>query len=341
MATGFVHGAVEIARLVDGVSIGEKEPAATGFASGGPDGVVLARPAFLQLGGREKSDASEAAGNFGGEVGGLVIHYDEFPITAELEDLFRLGYERFEAGRKIQLLVAGGDDDCEFDELFWFWLIEYCPCTHENGKRFAGLVGQAEDGFECSAMRFGCIQFVCHSALAFQSVPAATYYKDVRFTGFVASGSLLALALTCGCDRGARPANADKVAPDFTVSDGENTIHLADYRGKVVLLNFWWSQCPPCIQETPALEQLHRDRPDLAILAVSIDSDPGSYRRFINRYHVDVSTVRDPDQTVAKMYGTEGWPETYIIDRKGVIRRKIVGDPDWSNPEIRNYLNSL
>ena len=163
----------------------------------------------------------------------------------------------------------------------------------------------------------------------------------MRFTGLIASGSLLALALTCGCDRGARPANADKVAPDFTVSDGENTIHLADYRGKVVLLNFWWSQCPPCIQETPALEQLHRDRPDLAILAVSIDSDPASYRRFLNRYHVNVATVRDPDQTVAKLYGTEGWPETYIIDRKGVIRRKVVGDPDWSNPEIRNYLSSL
>ena len=163
----------------------------------------------------------------------------------------------------------------------------------------------------------------------------------MRFSGFIAIGSLLVLTLACACDRGARPANADKVAPDFTVSDGENTIHLANYRGKVVLLNFWWSQCPPCIQETPALEQLHRDRPDLAILAVSIDTDPGSYRRFLNRYHVDVATVRDPDQTVAKMYGTEGWPETYVIDRKGVIRRKIVGDPDWSNPEIRNYLNSL
>jgi peroxiredoxin len=86
---------------------------------------------------------------------------------------------------------------------------------------------------------------------------------------------------------------------------------------------------------------LHQDRPDLAILAVSIDSDAGSYRRFINRYHVNLQTVRDPEQKVAKLYGTEGWPETYIIDRQGVIRRKIVGDPDWSNPEIRNYLKSL
>lgn len=177
--------------------------------------------------------------------------------------------------------------------------------------------------------------------MTFPHVPAGSYYKDVRLSRFIALGSAISLALATGCDRGAHPANADRVAPDFTVSDGENSIRLANYRGKVVLLNFWWSQCPPCIRETPALEQLHHDRPDIAILAVSIDEDPGSYRRFLNRFHIDLNTVRDPDQTVAKMYGTEGWPETYIIDRKGVIRRKIVGDPDWSSPEIRNYLSSL
>jgi len=175
----------------------------------------------------------------------------------------------------------------------------------------------------------------------FLSIPTAPYYRDVRFPRFIALGSLLVLAFATACDRGAAPANADRVAPDFTVSDGENTIRLANYRGKVVLLNLWWSQCPPCIQETPALMQLHHDRPDLAILAVSIDEDPGSYRRFLTRFRVDLNTVRDPDQKVAKLFGTDGWPETYIIDRKGVIRRKIVGDPDWSNPEIRAYLNSL
>lgn len=177
--------------------------------------------------------------------------------------------------------------------------------------------------------------------MTFPLVPAGSYYKDVRFPRFIVFGCLFALALVSGCDRGAVPANADRVAPDFTVSDGENTIHLANYRGKVVLLNLWWSQCPPCIQETPALEQLQRDRPDLAILAISIDEDPGSYHRFLTRYHVNLKTVRDPDQKVAKLYGTDGWPETYIIDRNGFIRRKIVGDPDWSNPEIRNYLSSL
>ena len=151
----------------------------------------------------------------------------------------------------------------------------------------------------------------------------------------------LPLALLSACDRGAHPAQLSAPAPDFTVSDGSTSVHLADYRGKVVLLNFWATWCAPCIQETPSLLQLHHDRPDLAILAVSIDEDPDAYAQFLERKHVDLITVRDPEQSAAKLYHTEGWPETYIIDRQGVIRRKIVGDPDWSNPEIRSFISGL
>jgi peroxiredoxin len=86
---------------------------------------------------------------------------------------------------------------------------------------------------------------------------------------------------------------------------------------------------------------LHHDRPDLAILAVSIDEDPDDYKNFIARHHVDLISVRDPSESAARLYHTEGWPETYVIDRKGIIRRKMVGDPDWSSPEIRAYLNTL
>jgi cytochrome c biogenesis protein CcmG/thiol:disulfide interchange protein DsbE len=171
--------------------------------------------------------------------------------------------------------------------------------------------------------------------------PFAQYYRDVRRPHFLLALLLLPLAFTSACDRGGRPGLTGQVAPDFTVSDGTSSIHLANYRGQVVLLNFWWSQCAPCIQEAPGLIELHHDRPDIAILAVSIDEDEASYKRFIERRHVDFMTVRDPMQNAAKLYHTEGWPETYIIDRSGVIRRKLVGDPDWSNSEIRAYLRSL
>ena len=163
----------------------------------------------------------------------------------------------------------------------------------------------------------------------------------MRFPRSLLAVVLVPLALISACDRGARPGITGQVAPDFTVSDGRSSIHLADYRGKIVLLNFWATWCPPCVQEMPGLIELHHDRPDLAILAVSIDEDEGAYKHYLDRRQVDLISVRDPNQTAAKLYHTEGWPETYVIDRQGVIRRKLVGDPDWSNPEIRAYLSSL
>jgi peroxiredoxin len=152
---------------------------------------------------------------------------------------------------------------------------------------------------------------------------------------------LLPLALLTACDRGAHPAQTDKAAPDFNISDGSTRVHLADYRGKVVLLNFWATWCGPCIEELPSLLDLHHNQPNLAIVGVSIDEDPDAYSQFLTRRHIDFLTVRDPSESAAKLFHTEQWPETYVIDRQGVIRRKFIGAQDWSNPEVRAYLNSL
>jgi cytochrome c biogenesis protein CcmG/thiol:disulfide interchange protein DsbE len=149
------------------------------------------------------------------------------------------------------------------------------------------------------------------------------------------------MALLSACNRGSHPAQTDKPAPDFTVSDGTSSIHLASYRGKVVLLNFWATWCGPCIVELPSLLQLHHDDPGLVILAVSIDEDSQAYSSFLVQRHVDLITVRDPSQSAASLYHTDMWPETYVIDRGGIIRRKFVGPQDWTSPEIRSYLKSL
>jgi peroxiredoxin len=163
----------------------------------------------------------------------------------------------------------------------------------------------------------------------------------VRFPRYLVFLLLLPLTLTPGCDRGVHPAQTGQAAPDFTVSDGTSTVHLASYRGRVVLLNFWATWCEPCVVEMPSLLDLHHEQPDLAILAVSIDDDPDAYSRFLTRRHVDLITVRDPGESAAKLYHTEMWPETYVIDRRGVIRRKFVGAQDWSSPEVRAFLKSL
>jgi cytochrome c biogenesis protein CcmG/thiol:disulfide interchange protein DsbE len=152
---------------------------------------------------------------------------------------------------------------------------------------------------------------------------------------------LLPLALLPACNRGAHPAQTGQPAPDFTVADGTTTVHLANYRGQVVLVNFWATWCQPCVMELPSLLDLHHDMPNLAILAISVDEDPDAYSHFVTRRHVDLITVRDPGETAAKLFRTEQWPETYVIDRKGIIRRKFVGPQDWSSPEIRNFLKNL
>ena len=71
------------------------------------------------------------------------------------------------------------------------------------------------------------------------------------------------------------------------------------------------------------------------ILAVSVDEDPDADSRFITRHHVDLITVRDPEESAARLYHTDMWPETYLIDRNGIIRRKFVGPQEWTSPKNR------
>jgi peroxiredoxin len=149
------------------------------------------------------------------------------------------------------------------------------------------------------------------------------------------------LALAAGCDRGAHPAQTGQPAPDFTVTDDSATVHLGSYRGRVVVLSFWASWCAPCIEEMPSLLALHHDQPDLAVVAISVDEDQDAYSRFLVRHNVDLITVRDPAEKAARLYHSQMWPETYVIDRQGMIRRKFIGAQDWTSPEIRAFLKSL
>lgn len=163
----------------------------------------------------------------------------------------------------------------------------------------------------------------------------------MRFPRFFGSLLLLTLVFASACNRGAHPAQTGKQAPDFTVNDGSTAVHLANYRGKVVLLNFWATWCQPCVAELPSLIQLHHDMPNIVVIGVSIDEDPDAYTRFLARRHVDFLTVRDPSQSAPKLFHTDMWPETYVIDRKGYIRSKYIGAQDWTDPEIRAFLKSL
>lgn len=149
--------------------------------------------------------------------------------------------------------------------------------------------------------------------------------------------------LLAGCYSSRRPPRIGTTPPDFSVQDSDRKVSLDELHGKVVVLNFWATWCPPCIEEMPSLVEMQQRMKDkgITVLAVSVDVDEDAYRRFLKDHKVDLLTVRDPSHKSSDLYGTFKYPETYIIDRGGVLRRKFIGAVDWNTPEIVEYLSKL
>ena len=143
--------------------------------------------------------------------------------------------------------------------------------------------------------------------------------------------------------RESEPSLNGRPAKDFQfVLDGK-TEHLSDLRGRVVVLNFWASWCPPCVDEAPALNDLqqHLSRFGGIIIGISQDEDKDAYDKFLKDFGISYPTYRDPSKKIPLSYGTVMIPETYIIDPHGRIQRKIVGSQEWTSPEMISYLSSL
>jgi len=147
------------------------------------------------------------------------------------------------------------------------------------------------------------------------------------------------------------PVGVGTTAPDFSVmtldpSPREKT--LADYRGKVLLINIWATWCLPCRVEMPSIEQLHREYRDkgLSVVAVSVD-DPGmqeQIRNFAKQYGLTFEILHDPGGQQGKVsqdYQTSGYPETVIVGRDGVIRKKLLGAHDWNSQDNRELIERL
>ncbi len=158
---------------------------------------------------------------------------------------------------------------------------------------------------------------------------------------FASAAAIVCVFLLAACNSG-RPPKIGEAAPDFSIRDSERTVALSQFRGKPLVLNFWATWCPPCIQEMPSLVQLQKMMGDkVVVLAISEDADDAAYKQFIRDHNIDLFTVRDARQSVNSLYGTFKFPETYVIDKDGVIRRKFIGAADWTSPEIIDYLNKL
>jgi cytochrome c biogenesis protein CcmG/thiol:disulfide interchange protein DsbE len=134
-------------------------------------------------------------------------------------------------------------------------------------------------------------------------------------------------------------------APGFrlpSLAGGE--VSLASQRGKVVVLNFWATWCPPCVAEMPSLERLHRalGPEGLAVVTVSADDDVAELRGFVKQHGLTLPVLMDPGGRVAgDEYHTTGYPETFLLDRQGRIVRHVVGPDEWDSPEMLAELRRL
>ena len=120
-------------------------------------------------------------------------------------------------------------------------------------------------------------------------------------------------------------------------------ISLADLQGRVVLINFWATWCPPCLHEMPDFQSLHEryESRGLSVLGINIQEDPAKVRRYVERLGVRYPNLLDPDGEISKAYGIVGTPSTFLIGRDGRPVALAVGERKWDGPAAHNLIEAL
>jgi thiol-disulfide isomerase/thioredoxin len=161
--------------------------------------------------------------------------------------------------------------------------------------------------------------------------------------------SVLAV-MPSGCSKGtSAPKHAavseNKPAPDVSVSSLQQApLKLSDLKGKVVMLNFWATWCPPCRQEIPSMIKLNSFMSGKPFQMVAVSIDEGGQpviESFLKESGFNLPVYTDPDGRAAKTYGITGVPETFIIDKNGILKKKVIGPLAWDSPEVIGFLEGL
>lgn len=155
---------------------------------------------------------------------------------------------------------------------------------------------------------------------------------------------LVAVILTVACGEKSPAPVIGQPIPDFELPDLQgNAFRLSEHRGKVVLINFWASWCPPCVEEMPSLEKLHRalDGKGLEIVGVSVDESLEDIEKFRSELNLSFTFLHDKGARVSHSYQTFKYPETYVVGGDGNLKWKIIGPRDWIAPALMLDLVAL
>ena len=141
------------------------------------------------------------------------------------------------------------------------------------------------------------------------------------------------------------PLETGRPAPNFTLPglDGK-MVSLSNYQGHVVLVNIWATWCPPCVDEMPSMERLYQELKDenFEIVAISIDAmGAEAVAPFMEKNKLSFAALLDPEGTIKSVYQTTGVPESFIVNKKGILVEKIIGPRNWADPAAVRYLRDL
>lgn len=136
-----------------------------------------------------------------------------------------------------------------------------------------------------------------------------------------------------------------KLAPEFSLASLQGKpLSLADYRGKLVLVNFWATWCAPCRKEMPGMEALYQRFKGRGLVVLAVSVDDGSKERvkaFVEKYRLSFPVALDPDSKVSDLFEVAGLPASYLIDPQGKLLGHVTGIRDWNSPEAVTLVEAM
>lgn len=146
-------------------------------------------------------------------------------------------------------------------------------------------------------------------------------------------------------ERGVIKAIEGLDAPDISLNDlSGRGLKLSELKDSVVFINFWASWCQPCREEMPSLQKLYnnfRDNGSFRMITVLYRDNPDKASAYLRENNIDLPLWLDRDGKAATAYGLTGVPETFIVDKRGILRKKVIGPADWSSPQVVSFISEL